>query len=124
MTIFRNMNLFGRGFFRSGVGRTSFIFLLLLSLVLATLPRFVMAQNAPPPPQTYGQTPDNQPSDNQPTDDQAKNQPPAQDGQAPPYAQQTPEQLQRLVAPIALYPDSLVAQILAASTFPEEGVQA
>src|SRR5580700_8181134 len=34
----------------------------------------------------------------------------------PPYMQQTPEQLQQLVAPIALYPDSLVAQILAAST--------
>src|SRR4029077_5072652 len=34
------------------------------------------------------------------------------------------EQLQRLVAPIALYPDSLVAQILAASTFPEEVVEA
>src|SRR5208337_3256608 len=44
--------------------------------------------------------------------------------QAPAYAQQTPEQLQRLVAPIALYPDSLVAQILAASTFPDEVVEA
>ena len=43
---------------------------------------------------------------------------------APPYAQQTPEQLQELVAPIALYPDSLVAQILAASTFPEQVVEA
>jgi hypothetical protein len=43
---------------------------------------------------------------------------------APPYAQQSPEQLQRLVAPIALYPDSLVAQILAASTFPEQVVEA
>jgi hypothetical protein len=32
--------------------------------------------------------------------------------------------LQQLVAPIALYPDSLVAQILAASTFPEQVVQA
>ena len=42
----------------------------------------------------------------------------------PPYAQQTPEQLQRLVAPIALYPDSLVAQILSASTFPEQVVEA
>jgi len=48
--------------------------------------------------------------------------------QAPPapetakYVQQTPEQLQQLVAPIALYPDSLVAQILAASTFPEQVV--
>jgi len=44
--------------------------------------------------------------------------------QAPPYTQQTPEQIQQLVAPIALYPDSLVAQILAASTFPEQVVQA
>ncbi len=34
--------------------------------------------------------------------------------------EQTPEQLQALVAPIALYPDSLVAQILTASTFPDE----
>jgi len=47
-----------------------------------------------------------------------------QNGQAPPYTQQTPEQLQQLVAPIALYPDSLVAQILAASTFPEQVVEA
>ncbi|MGD0503621.1 MAG: DUF3300 domain-containing protein [Steroidobacteraceae bacterium] len=42
----------------------------------------------------------------------------------PDYAQQAPEQLQQLVAPIALYPDSLVAQILAASTFPEQLVEA
>src|SRR5258708_38412081 len=122
MTVFGNLNLFGHGFFRSGVGRTSFVFLLSLDLMCATLPRFVVAQESPSAPPTYGQTPDNQPSDkqpsdNQPTDDRANNQPPAQDGQAPPYAQQTPEQLQRLVAPIALYPDSLVAQILAASPF-------
>ena len=43
---------------------------------------------------------------------------------APAYTQQTPDQLQQLVAPIALYPDSLVAQILAASTFPEQVVEA
>ena len=49
---------------------------------------------------------------------------PAQAAPAPPYTQQTPEQLQQLVAPIALYPDSLVAQILAASTFPEQVVEA
>jgi uncharacterized membrane protein YgcG len=52
---------------------------------------------------------------------------PAQDSQgaaASTYTQQTPEQLQQLVAPIALYPDSLVAQILAASTFPEQIVEA
>ena len=40
------------------------------------------------------------------------------------YTQQTPEQMQQLVAPIALYSDSLVAQILAASTFPEQVVEA
>src|SRR5437868_1099124 len=39
-------------------------------------------------------------------------------------AQQTPEQLQQLVAPIALYPDALVAQILAASTYPDQVVEA
>jgi Protein of unknown function (DUF3300) len=52
-------------------------------------------------------------------------QPPAQPAaSAPPYTQQAPEQLQQLVAPIALYPDSLVAQVLAASTFPEQVVEA
>jgi uncharacterized membrane protein YgcG len=49
---------------------------------------------------------------------------PAQDAAAPAYTQQTAEQLQQLVAPIALYPDSLVAQILAGSTFPEQVVEA
>jgi uncharacterized membrane protein YgcG len=47
-----------------------------------------------------------------------------QDAQAPQYTPQTPEQLQQLVAPIALYPDSLVAQILAAATFPDQVVEA
>jgi hypothetical protein len=42
----------------------------------------------------------------------------------PQAAQQTPEQLQQLVAPIALYPDALVAQILAAATYPSEVVEA
>src|SRR5215475_7500246 len=35
-----------------------------------------------------------------------------------------PEEIEQLVAPIALYPDSLVAQILMASTYPLEIVQA
>src|SRR5246127_681355 len=55
----------------------------------------------------------------------AQDQPaPSQGPQGPAYETQSPEQLQQLVAPIALYPDSLVAQILAASTFPEEVVEA
>jgi hypothetical protein len=45
--------------------------------------------------------------------------------QAPaPAAQQSPQELQQLVAPIALYPDALVAQVLAASTYPTEIVEA
>jgi hypothetical protein len=39
-------------------------------------------------------------------------------------SRQTPEQLDQLVAPIALYPDALVAQILAASTYPDQVVEA
>ena len=50
--------------------------------------------------------------------------PQEQQPQGPPYETQTPEQLDQLVAPIALYPDSLVSQILAASTFPEQVVEA
>jgi hypothetical protein len=42
----------------------------------------------------------------------------------PEAAPQTPEQLQQLVTPIALYPDALVAQILAAATYPAEVVEA
>ena len=41
-----------------------------------------------------------------------------------PAAKQTPEQLQQLVAPIALYPDELVAQVLAAATYPTQVVEA
>ncbi len=44
--------------------------------------------------------------------------------QQPPPAQQSLQELQQLVAPIALYPDALVAQILAASTYPTEIVEA
>ncbi len=42
----------------------------------------------------------------------------------PQAAQQNPDQLQQLVAPIALYPDGLIAQILPAATFPTEVVDA
>jgi hypothetical protein len=93
------MNIFGRaaGFSRLRSGQQILASLLSLTLLFATLPQSLPAQDAPAPEQARA---------------------------APTYAQQTPEQLQRLVAPIALYPDSLVAQILAASTFPEEVVEA
>jgi len=98
------MNIFRRaaGFSRLRSGQQILAFLLSLALLFATLPPSLPAQDTPPPPQAA----------------------PEQGAPAPTYAQQTPEQLQRLVAPIALYPDSLVAQILAASTFPEEVVEA
>jgi hypothetical protein len=43
--------------------------------------------------------------------------------QTPPattYATPTPDQLYQLVAPIALFPDNLLAQVLAGSTFPDQ----
>jgi uncharacterized membrane protein YgcG len=97
MNIFRDNA--GIGILR--LGRQSLVLVLSVALTFATLPLDLSAQDAPATP----------PQD-------------AQGAPAPTYAQQTPEQLQRLVAPIALYPDSLVAQILAASTFPEEVVEA
>src|SRR5215471_17094326 len=39
-------------------------------------------------------------------------------------SQPSPAEMQQLVAPIALYPDALVAQILAASTYPTQIVEA
>jgi len=94
------MNIFGRaaGFSRSRLGKQIWVSLLSSALLFATWLQSLPAYQAPPAP--------------------------AQPGQAPPYVQGTPEQLQQLVAPIALYPDSLVAQILAASTFPEQVVEA
>src|ERR1700693_3845099 len=42
----------------------------------------------------------------------------------PQALQQTSEELQELVAPVALYPDALIAQILSAATYPEQVVEA
>src|SRR5919108_4568745 len=55
---------------------------------------------------------------------QAPSPPATQSALATQPAPETPEQLQQLVAPIALYPDALVAQILAAATYPEQVVEA
>src|SRR4051812_31515267 len=51
--------------------------------------------------------------------------PAQQASQSPPTAELLkPQQLEALVAPIALYPDELLANVLAASTYPLEIVQA
>jgi Protein of unknown function (DUF3300) len=83
--------------------------ILLLSLLFAVGPQRVSAQ-------------DQQPQGSQTQEPQTQEQDPQ--SATPAYAPQSREQLQRLVAPIALYPDSLVAQVLAASTFPEQVVEA
>src|SRR5271165_3836813 len=102
------MNVFGDalGFSGPRSSKRVFAFLISLALLLGTYPATLSAYQDPQSPQApeLGA--------------------PAQAAPAPPYTQQTPEQLQQLVAPIALYPDSLVAQILAASTFPEQVVEA
>src|SRR6202522_3045691 len=94
-----------------GLGKQTIACVVSLALLMAAGPVSLLAQDSPQDQDAQAAPP----SDNQ--------SPPA-GAQAPAYAQQTPEQLQRLVAPIALYPDSLVAQILAASTFPDEVVEA
>src|SRR6266446_810176 len=77
---------------------------LLALALLMTIPVAVLAQTADNPPAPS--------SSAQPT------------SQQPPSAELLkPEQLEALVAPIALYPDELLANVLAASTYPLEIVQ-
>ena len=61
------------------------------------------------------------PAGEQPSPPSPGSPPPAANQQ---YEMETPEQLERVVAPIALYPDSLLASILAASSFPTQITEA
>ena len=78
-----------------------------LALVLAAppLPRAQQAQAQAPPP---------------PAAQPASAQPPGDDDVQP----FKPEELEAIVAPIALYPDPLVAQVMMAATYPLEVIQA
>jgi len=90
-------------------------------------------QYAPPPNNAYGQPygqPGNAPmygnpqqpydsTQQYPQQDYAPSQP-----QSPTAQPLNTEQLEQLVAPIALYPDTLVAQVLAAATYPAQVVDA
>jgi hypothetical protein len=80
------------------------------------------AQTAPPPPdqQQYQDQQAPPPPDQQYGDQDQDQQ--DQDQGPPPQAYNPlpPQQIDDMVAPIALYPDSLVAQILAASTYPDQ----
>jgi len=74
------------------VGKFRFMAALMVPIALSTIPLPVLAQ-----------------------DQQAQQQP-----QQPQQQPATQQQLQQLVAPIALYPDALLAQVLTASTYPLE----
>src|SRR6267142_1303892 len=84
--------------------------LLVVLAVLLVMPPFPLpqAQQTPPapPPPAAAQAP--------PTEGDASTEP-------PPFK---PEELEQIVAPIALYPDALVAQTMMASTYPLEVIQA
>ncbi|HVT99428.1 MAG TPA: DUF3300 domain-containing protein [Acidobacteriaceae bacterium] len=97
-------------------------------------PDYAQPQSDPsyPPPPQYQQAPDpysQPPQYQQSGPDEAYAQ--AYDDTYQPYAapQQpqsalSPEQLNQLIAPIALYPDQLIAQILAAATYPMQIAEA
>lgn len=97
-----NILEWGRVFSGPRFGKQIVVSLLLLALLFTAWPQNLQAYASPQDPA----------------------QAPGPAGQGQPYTQQSPEELQQLVAPIALYPDSLVAQVLAASTFPEQVVEA
>jgi len=58
--------------------------------------------------------------DQYPSQDQNQNPDQYQDQAPAEYQNFTPEQLDNLLAPIALYPDPLLAQVLVAATFPDQ----
>ncbi|MFZ0518411.1 MAG: DUF3300 domain-containing protein, partial [Acidobacteriaceae bacterium] len=132
----------------SGIGRAALLARQVFALVLIVLivpmgqGALLFAQTAPPQQQQYnGSEPPPPPPSQNGSQDQYGSQdqgPPQQDQGAPPQDQGapppdqgapqgqplSPEELGQMVAPIALYPDALVAQILAASTYPTEIVEA
>ena len=86
-----------------GIAKSVSVFLaaLVCAVAIAGVGRGAAQDQSPPPPQDQSR-PDQAPVD------------------AAPYAKMSRDQLGRLVAPIALYPDALVAQILSAATFPTQ----
>ncbi len=99
-----------------------------IALAQATMPVSVAQGPAPNPPQNQASNPP-QDQAQSPPPDRAPSPPEEQNGQEPPLAPPAPApksaaELDQMVAPIALYPDELVAQILAASTYPDQVVEA
>ena len=94
-----------------------------------TAPQYNAPQyNAPDPNEQDRTAPQDvsppSPQDQDTYQDQAQAPPPPAGPDQRQYTSLPPEQLNKLVAPIALYPDALVAQILAASAYPTQIVEA
>ena len=109
---------------------TSLVFTMALTLAASSLPAAAMpapqqdnSQNAPQYPNQ-----DNAPQQQQPDNSQQGNPPPQDNSQPPDFSQQpsgnyqafSPDQLDNLLSPIALYPDPLLAQVFVAATFPDQ----
>src|SRR5690348_12319998 len=83
----------------------------LLTLCFANIPILRSASASPSPfglDQQQGQQQDQQQYQQQDQDQEA------------PYENFSPDQLDNLLSPIALYPDPLLAQVLVAATFPDQ----
>ena len=99
------------------VKRPPCVRLLALALLVS-----ITAHSAPIPTSTV--TPGPTVNSTLPPEGQSQTQPaPAQNGEAQAAPKISPEELNSLVAPIALYPDPLLIQVLAASTYPLEVIQ-
>src|ERR1700722_1638146 len=85
---------------------------MLVCLTLLTLGAAAQTANGP---QDQGPTP----TSSQPTPTSAASTAPSAPT-SPTFATQTSDQLDALVAPIALYPDALVAQVLGAAAAPDQ----
>jgi uncharacterized protein DUF3300 len=102
---------------RMGTGRwipkRSIRSLVITLAILLAVPPFPLPRAQQPPPQAP------------PPQAQPVAQAPADQGEAPTDAPPfKPEELEQIVAPIALYPDALVAQTMMAATYPLEVIQA
>lgn len=96
--------------------------LLLGACIVAPPPPAVMVSSAPPPATPPPTAPPPSPPATQTPQTPQTQSKTVESGAA--QASLKPEELEQLVAPIALYPDPLLAQVLMASTYPLEVVQA
>ena len=98
-----------------GAKRAHGLFALAVAIALAADPLFAEAQNSPPPAATPAPAETAAPAAT-PSEGEAE--------QSPENSAFTREELEKLLAPIALYPDPLLAQMLPASAYPVQIVQA